>query len=82
MTKEQLLEMGYREYRGEHINVYFKKDLCTHSAVCVNGDRDLFNVCRKPWILPDACASVDKVKRVVDACPSKALLYIEKESIK
>ena len=79
MDEKELLEAGYRKYYGKNIDVFFKKELCTHSKNCVNGDPDVFNVKRRPWVLPDA-DDAEEVKRVVETCPSGALQYILNES--
>ncbi len=77
MTEKELLESGYRKYTGEAIDVYFNSELCTHSAVCLNGHREVFQIRRKPWVLPDEGDKAD-VMAVIDKCPSKALRYVEK----
>ncbi|VTN11541.1 Protein of uncharacterised function (DUF1271) [Raoultella terrigena] len=62
MDKE-LLDAGFRAYRGEKIDVYFNTEICQHSGNCVRGSAKLFNLKRKPWIVPDewmpprSCAS-------------------------
>ena len=73
MDKE-LLDAGYRVYTGEKIDVYFNTAICQHSGNCVRGSSKLFNLKRKPWIIPD---EVDEqtVVRVIDTCPSGALKY-------
>ena len=80
MNEKELLEAGYRKYYGTHIDVFFKKELCAHSKNCVNGNPDVFNVKRRPWVLPDA-DEAEEVKRVVETCPSGALQYIFTESV-
>ena len=52
MDKE-LLDAGYRAYTGEKIDVYFNTAICQHSGNCVRGSAKLFNLKRKPWIIPD-----------------------------
>lgn len=76
MDKE-LIDAGYRLYRGEKIDVYFNTQLCQHSGNCVRGSSALFNLKRKPWIAPD---NVDPqtVEQVIDTCPSGALKYRHK----
>lgn len=73
MDKE-LIEAGFRLYSGEKIDVYFNTAICQHSGNCVRGSAQLFNLKRKPWIVPD---SVDPqtVQKVIDTCPSGALTY-------
>ncbi|WP_430535657.1 (4Fe-4S)-binding protein [Listeria rocourtiae] len=68
------IEKGYREYRGEKIDVYFNTAICAHAAECVKGDPAVFNTSRKPWIVPDN-ASPEKVQEVIHRCPSGALKY-------
>ena len=52
MDKE-LQDAGYRVYTGEKIDVYFNTAICQHSGNCVRGSGKLFNLKRKPWIIPD-----------------------------
>src|SRR5216683_589355 len=61
-------------YRGRDIEVSFDLDLCVHVAECLRGRREVFQLNRRPWILPDA-AGADEVAEVVRRCPSGALLY-------
>ncbi|MCT9038634.1 (4Fe-4S)-binding protein [Enterobacter cloacae] len=41
------------------------------------GSAKLFNLKRKPWIIPDE-VDVETVVRVIDTCPSGALQYRQK----
>ena len=61
-------------YRGRDIEVSFDLELCVHVAECLRGHREVFQLNRRPWILPDA-AGADEVAEVVRRCPSGALLY-------
>src|SRR5258708_23310997 len=61
-------------YRGRDMEVRFDLDLCVHVAECLRGRREVFQLNRRPWILPDA-AGADEVAEVVRRCPSGALLY-------
>ncbi len=79
MNEKELLEQGYRKYRGTDLDVYFRLDLCIHSAVCVKGSRRVFNVRKKPWIFPDGEHHREKLMEVIEACPSGALKYITKD---
>ena len=76
MDKE-LLDAGYRVYTGEKIDVYFNTAICQHSGNCVRGSAALFNLKRKPWIIPDE-VDVETVIKVIDTCPSGALKYRQK----
>lgn len=69
-----LQDAGYRVYTGEKIDVYFNTALCQHSGNCVRGNSRLFNLKRKPWIMPDE-VDVQIVTQVIDTCPSGALQY-------
>ncbi|PDO88803.1 (4Fe-4S)-binding protein [Kosakonia sacchari] len=73
MDKE-LLDAGYRVYTGEKIDVYFNTAVCQHAGNCVRGSAKLFNLKRKPWIIPDE-VDVATVVKVIDTCPSGALKY-------
>jgi uncharacterized Fe-S cluster protein YjdI/CDGSH-type Zn-finger protein len=63
-----------RTYRGKDIEVTFDLDLCTHIGECVRRAPAVFELSRRPWVLPDA-ASGDDVATVVERCPSGALQY-------
>ena len=71
---QALLDGGYRCYTGENIDVYFNTAICQHSGNCVRGNGKLFNLKRKPWIMPDE-VDVTTVVKVIDTCPSGALKY-------
>lgn len=72
-----LLDGGYRCYTGENIDVYFNTAICQHSGNCVRGNGKLFNLKRKPWLMPDE-VDVATVVKVIDTCPSGALKYRHK----
>jgi uncharacterized Fe-S cluster protein YjdI/CDGSH-type Zn-finger protein len=61
-------------YRGRDIEVSFDLDICIHVAECLRGDPRVFQLDRRPWVLPDA-ADADVVAEVVERCPSGALKY-------
>ena len=63
-----------RTYRGETIEVSFDLDLCTHIGECLRGSTEVFQLRRRPWIVPDA-ASADEIANVIERCPSGALQY-------
>lgn len=74
MNEKDLLALGYRKYAGEEIDVYYHKDICEHAGKCVHGDPAVFEVGRKPWIIP----LKDHTQSIVDIvakCPSGALKY-------
>jgi uncharacterized Fe-S cluster protein YjdI/CDGSH-type Zn-finger protein len=61
-------------YRGRDIEVSFDLDICIHIGECLRGQPQVFDLNRRPWILPDMAAA-DEVAEVVRLCPSGALLY-------
>ena len=69
--------MGKKTYSGTHADVSFDLDTCIHAGECVRGLPKVFEVGRKPWILPDE-ASLEELKDVVSRCPSGALELHEK----
>ncbi|HEX6489307.1 MAG TPA: (4Fe-4S)-binding protein [Candidatus Dormibacteraeota bacterium] len=61
-------------YRGQGIEVSFDLDICVHIGECLRGESRVFELKRRPWVLPDS-ADPDTVAEVVERCPSGALLY-------
>jgi uncharacterized Fe-S cluster protein YjdI/CDGSH-type Zn-finger protein len=73
--KESLVLGGVRKvYRGRDIEVSFDLDICVHVAECLRGDPAVFQLRRRPWVLPDE-GSAEVVAQVVERCPSGALQY-------
>ncbi|MDR0432817.1 MAG: (4Fe-4S)-binding protein [Bifidobacteriaceae bacterium] len=66
--------MTAKLYWGKDINVTFDATLCLHAAECLRGAPEVFDVHRKPWVLPDA-ADPALVADVVERCPAGALRY-------
>lgn len=66
--------MTRKTYRGDRVDVSFDFDLCIHVGACLLGLPGVFELGRRPWILPDA-ADPDAVAEVVTRCPSGALQY-------
>ena len=63
-----------REYRVDHIAVFWSPRYCMHSAVCLNAEPQVFDVQRRPWIVLDG-ADADRVAAAVVGCPSGALTF-------
>ncbi|NML51480.1 hypothetical protein HHL19_15525 [Streptomyces sp. R302] len=63
-----------KEYDGEGITVTFEPRRCLHAAECVHGLPEVFDLARRPWVLPDA-ATPERVAEVIRRCPSGALRY-------
>ena len=59
-------------YRGRDIEVSFDLDLCIHVGECLRGERSVFKLDRRPWVLPDN-GEANEIARVVELCPSGAL---------
>ncbi len=78
LTERELLDKGFRKYYGEEIDVFFNLDICQHAGVCTRTLPKVFNLKRKPWILPDA-EPKQAVADMIVTCPSGALQYIFKE---
>jgi len=66
-------------FETSEIIVTFEPTLCEHSAVCLGGLPNVFDVRRKRWIRPEL-ASADEVAAQVERCPSGALKYMKKSS--
>ncbi|MDR1293762.1 MAG: (4Fe-4S)-binding protein [Bifidobacteriaceae bacterium] len=66
--------MTAKLYWGTSINVTFDADLCLHAAECLRGAPAVFDIHRKPWVLPDR-GDAFEVARVVERCPTGALKY-------
>ncbi|MDT2579945.1 (4Fe-4S)-binding protein [Enterococcus raffinosus] len=71
----------FDNYGNDLLTLNFKlynKDICAHIGNCVRGNPDIFEVGRRPWIIPDN-GSVENASYVVDTCPSGALKYVIKK---
>ena len=65
-------------YSNGEVTVIWKPGLCIHSAICVKGLGEVFNVKRQPWIdlsKGETAQIIGQVKK----CPSGALSYITEE---
>jgi len=61
-------------YATDRIEVSFDLGVCIHVGACLAFLPDVFDVNRRPWILPGA-AEPDDIAAVVERCPSGALQY-------
>lgn len=66
--------MARRTYTGNAINVSFDAARCIHSARCLRGLPQVFDLDAKPWIAPDAAPAAD-IAALIEQCPSGALRY-------
>jgi uncharacterized Fe-S cluster protein YjdI len=67
-----------KTYTNGEISVVWKSGLCLHSAKCVQGLGEVFNVQARPWINM-AGASTDRIVQQVERCPSGALSYFRNQ---
>ena len=63
-----------KTYRGTDVEVTFDLDICIHVGECLRGEPAVFQLKRRPWVLPDAGRS-DAIAEVIHLCPSGALQY-------
>jgi uncharacterized Fe-S cluster protein YjdI len=63
-----------RVYETPAIAIEWRAHRCVHSAVCLQGLPEVFDVRRRPWVLPEE-ASADEIARLVAQCPSGALHF-------
>jgi uncharacterized Fe-S cluster protein YjdI len=69
-----------RDYEAEGIAVHWDSSLCVHSANCLNGLPEVFDVRRRPWAHVEN-ATTDQVAAAVDTCPSRALTYTRLDGV-
>jgi uncharacterized Fe-S cluster protein YjdI len=63
-----------KSYTNGELTVYWRSDLCIHSANCLIELPEVFDSGRRPWINIKA-ASVPEIIRTVNTCPSRALVF-------
>lgn len=61
-----------RDYESNELIVHWDSSKCTHSARCVKGLPQVFNLQKHPWIDVNA-ATADVLADQVAQCPSGAL---------
>jgi uncharacterized Fe-S cluster protein YjdI len=67
-----------KTYTNGEITVIWKPGVCIHSAKCVQGLGEVFNVNARPWINMEGSES-DRIIKQVDQCPSGALSCVRTE---
>ncbi len=65
------------KYTSGDLVVNWRPRLCEHSGTCRRLLPEVFNPNAKPWVNMDA-ATFEKIKEIIDQCPSGALSYDEK----
>lgn len=63
-----------KTYSNGEITVYWKPEVCEHSAVCARTLPEVFKPLSKPWVKIEN-ASSDEIMDAIDRCPSGALSY-------
>jgi uncharacterized Fe-S cluster protein YjdI len=63
-----------KTYTNGEISIVWKSGLCIHSAKCVQGLGEVFNIHVGPWINIEG-SSTDRIIQQVEQCPSGALSY-------
>lgn len=63
-----------RTYETDQIVIAWRAHRCVHSAVCLQGLPEVFDVRRRPWVLPEQ-APADAIAQIVARCPSGALHF-------
>jgi uncharacterized Fe-S cluster protein YjdI len=86
VTKSELTDFkknkeSAKEYTNGEITVFWKAELCIHSANCLMGMPRVFNNRKKPWINL-AGADSKEIMKTVDSCPSRALTYLKSTSFR
>lgn len=63
-----------KTYETDDIIIYWRPEICQHAGECTRGLPEVFNVDRRPWVMPEK-ASAQEIAKVIDRCPSGALSY-------
>jgi len=83
VTKAELAEFEknkdkVKAYSNADLTVYWRADLCIHSANCIIDLPEVFSTGKKPWVNMNGDTS-KSIMQTVDTCPSRALVYLSKE---
>jgi uncharacterized Fe-S cluster protein YjdI len=63
-----------KAYSNGEVTVFWRSDLCIHSANCLIELPDVFDSGKRPWINIKG-ASTEEIIRTVNTCPSRALVF-------
>lgn len=69
------MESKIYTYENDEVEVTWDQKRCIHAKECVHGLPDVFDISKKPWINPSEAESLEKLKKVIEACPTGALHY-------
>ena len=72
------MDKDLHHYRGEKIDVTWSAKRCIHAEECLHRLGVVFDLSRRPWVLPDA-DSADQVADTILHCPSGALHFLRKD---
>ena len=78
---KEMAQQSFRTYENDAICVFWKPSMCTHSGKCVMGNNAVFDPLRRPWV-DLSKADAKEIAAIIDRCPSKALQYEFKDSIR
>ena len=83
VTKAELSEFkknkdSVKEFSNGEVTVFWKSELCIHSANCLIGLPNVFNSKKKPWINVHASNSKE-IMKIVGANPATRVATIEYE---
>lgn len=70
--------MEKHEYSNGNLTIVWQPKRCRHAGVCVKMLPKVYNPKDRPWIKPEN-ATIEELKTQIQACPSGALTYIEKQ---
>lgn len=63
-----------KKYQKDDLTVIWKPDTCIHSKKCWKELLQVFDPRNRPWVNLEG-ATKGRIKKQIDACPSKALTY-------
>lgn len=70
-----------KHYTNGEVTVVWKNGLCIHSAICIRGLPQVFDVNASPWVNING-ASTEQIIAQVKKCPSGALSYFMNAEVK
>ncbi len=63
-----------KTYTNGEVTVFWKPDICIHSAKCFHSLPEVFNPTKRPWITPEN-STTEKIIETVKNCPSGAISF-------
>lgn len=63
-----------KTYTNGEVTVYWKPDICIHSAKCFHNLPEVFDPRERPWVRPEN-STTEKIVETVKNCPSGALSF-------